>query len=247
MKLSILTLFCSTFLNCLIAEENLVKKDAVLKSRHTYGQTPLLEQNMDIDPMLQFDQWFKEAKENPFIVEAEIAVLSTTHDCQSHLRSMKVLNIKNGGFVLITNLNSSKATAIKNNPKVSLLFPWYAMDRQVIVFGTAKQLSEREADDYFASIPWASQIGAWVSDQSKKISSREELELRWKEFASIHPQGTIIKRPQNFGCFLIVPQTIEFFQARHANPQELFRTYGYADRIIYTKKDSKWTMDRLQS
>ena len=126
-------------------------------------------------------------------------VLSTvTADSQINTRTVLLKDISDGGFTFFTNYQSRKAHGIELNPNVSLLFPWYAMERQVSISGVAEKVSAQESDDYFATRPWGSQIGAWASAQSSHLASREELEQRFAGAAEKWPEGTAVPRPAHW-------------------------------------------------
>jgi pyridoxamine 5'-phosphate oxidase len=237
MKRLLLPLFWSLTCIPLHADVINIDKEKIIEMRRSYAQTELNESIVDPNPIKQFRLWLQEASENPLIVEANVMILSTIHDSQPVSRSILLRDFKDQGFVFFTNLNSEKVKAFKKNSRVSLLFPWYAIERQVQVQGIVTYLNEKEADAYFETLDWSSQIGAWVS----QTSARLELELKWKEFANKHPKGSKIKRPKNFGVFLVIPKSIEFFQARYPS-NESKRTYGYAERIRYTKQKKGWKM-----
>jgi pyridoxamine 5'-phosphate oxidase len=119
---------------------------------------------------------------------------------------------------------------------VALLFPWYAMERQVKIIGSASKVSESESDGYFATRPWSSQIGAWASNQSSPLKSRAELQDRFEEFAKKYPEGTKVPRPTNWGGYLVAPESIEFWQGRYSRLH---------DRIRYLRIGRDWKIERL--
>ncbi|NDA82669.1 MAG: pyridoxal 5'-phosphate synthase, partial [Actinobacteria bacterium] len=125
--------------------------------RRSYGDIGLLEANLPDDPFTLFRQWLAEASANAHIVEPNAMVLSTS-DLTS--RTVLLKDLTEAGFSFFTNYNSRKAQAIASDGRVSLLFPWYVMERQVIVTGEARRLSENLSDQYFATRPYGSQIGA---------------------------------------------------------------------------------------
>ena len=151
--------------------DEVVTREEIRAMRRSYSNAGLeaLPQN----PFEAFAQWLKQAHENSVIVEANAMVLTTlASDSQLNTRTVLLKDISEGGFTFFTNYQSRKGHAIELNPQVSLLFPWYAMERQVSISGVAEKVSQAESDDYFATRPWGSQIGAWASHQSAPLASR---------------------------------------------------------------------------
>jgi pyridoxamine 5'-phosphate oxidase len=211
-------------------------KDAIANMRRSYGQSGLSESEIDSNPIQQFRRWLKDAAENPIVVEANAMVLSTVVDSQPTSRTVLLKDVTEAGFTFFTNYNSAKSTAITGNEKVSLLFPWYPLERQVKILGSASKISDAESDAYFATRPWSSKIGAWASDQSAPLSSRAELESKWSEFAGKYPEGSEVPRPSHWGGFLVIPISIEFWQGRYSRLH---------DRIRYTKTGAEWKIQRI--
>ncbi|MSY15197.1 MAG: pyridoxamine 5'-phosphate oxidase, partial [Actinobacteria bacterium] len=124
-------------------------REAIRAMRRSYGEVGL--ESLPADPFAAFSNWLKESSENAFIVEANAMVLSTLGD-NEHISTRTVLlkDVSEGGFTFFTNYSSRKAQAIEVNSQVTLLFPWYAMERQVSISGIAEKISEEESADYFA-------------------------------------------------------------------------------------------------
>jgi pyridoxamine 5'-phosphate oxidase len=140
------------------------------------------------------------------------------------------------GFTFFTNLESRKARHIKENPNASLLFPWLTLQRQVIINGSVERVSTAEALAYFVTRPRGSQIGAWISQQSSVVASREILETQWAEMERKFAGGEV-PLPSWWGGYRVVPREIEFWQGR---------VNRLHDRFLYTaQKDGAWTIDRL--
>ena len=189
--------------------------------RRSYSERELA---LPENPIDAFKQWLRDAVDVPAIIEPNAMVLSTLGGNEIlESRTVLLKDVSESGFTFFTNYNSRKAQAINLNSQVSLLFPWYAMERQVIVQGFAKKVSQEESDSYFQSRPWASQIGAWASQQSSELYSREELEMRFKGAAEKWPEGTKVPTPPHWGGFLVTPFSIEFWQGRYSRLHDRIR------------------------
>jgi pyridoxamine 5'-phosphate oxidase len=202
--------------------EEIVSRDEIRAMRRSYSDAGL--ETLPSNPFEAFALWLKDAHENPVIVEANAMVLSTvTADAQINTRTVLLKDISDGGFTFFTNYQSRKAHGIELNPNVSLLFPWYAMERQVSISGVAEKTSAQESDDYFATRPWGSQIGAWASAQSSHLASREELEQRFAGAAEKWPEGSTVPRPAHWGGYRVTPLNIEFWQGRYSRLHDRLR------------------------
>jgi pyridoxamine 5'-phosphate oxidase len=202
--------------------DEIISREEIRAMRRSYGDAGL--ENLPADPFEAFAMWLSQAHENPIIVEANAMVLSTLSS-ESHIETRTVLlkDISDGGFTFFTNYESRKAHAIDLNPNVSLLFPWYAMERQIAINGIAEKVSEAESDDYFATRPWGSQIGAWASHQSSPLATRVELEQRVEGASQKWPEGTTVPRPTYWGGYRVVPLNIEFWQGRYSRLHDRLR------------------------
>ena len=216
--------------------DEIVTREEIRAMRRSYGDAGL--ETLPNDPFEAFALWLKQAHENTVVVEANAMVLSTvTADSQINTRTVLLKDISDGGFTFFTNYQSRKAHGIELNPNVSLLFPWYAMERQVSISGFAEKISETESAEYFASRPWSSQIGAWASAQSSPLSSREELEQRFAGASQKWPEGSTVPKPPHWGGYRVTPISIEFWQGRYSRLH---------DRLCYERanSDTEWEITR---
>ena len=211
-------------------------REDIAAMRRQYGEVGLVEANLPANPITLFDSWLKDAAANEIVVEANAMVLSTAADGRLSSRTVLLKDLTQDGFTFFSNYNSRKAQQIEKNANVSLVFPWYPLERQVIVIGGASKVSKEESEKYFASRPRGSQIGAWASAQSSELSSRAELEEKFANFEAKWPIGEQIPRPDFWGGYVVKPESIEFWQGRYSRLH---------DRIRYVKEDNNWHLKRL--
>ena len=178
------------------------------------------------------------------IVEANAMVLSTIGSGKPTSRTVLLKDVTSSGFTFFTNYGSRKANEISHNSAVSLLFPWYPMERQVIVLGDAVRITETESEKYFATRPWSSQIGAWASNQSEVLDSREVLEARWTDIAARYPEGSTVPKPPHWGGFLVTPTSIEFWQGRYSRLHDRLR-FTRNDDLDSNQAESNWKLERF--
>ena len=196
----------------------------------------LEREDLDADPIVQFERWFSDAC-GPDRMDPNAMTLSTVDaDNRPASRTVLLKYFDDRGFVFFTNLESSKASHIAANASVALLFFWRELGRQISIRGTAAKIPSAETLKYFATRPRGSQIGAWVSSQSSIISARSPLEAKFEELKQKFRDGEI-PLPSFWGGYRVAPLEIEFWQGRENRLH---------DRFLYTRQDNdRWRIDRL--
>ena len=203
--------------------------------RKEYSSRGLHREDLDPDPVAQFSTWFQQAIEVG-VNEPNAMTLATVDETgMPFQRTVLLKYFDTDGFVFFTNYGSRKSAQIAANPKVSLLFPWITLERQVIIQGSAEKISSAESLKYFASRPRESQMGAWVSNQSEVITSRKFLMQKLAEIKDKFQHGEI-PLPSFWGGYRVRPEMIEFWQG---GPARLH------DRFLYQKSETGWKTDRL--
>jgi pyridoxamine 5'-phosphate oxidase len=189
------------------------------------------------DPFHQFEKWYKDACDNQLLEPNAMSLATCTAAARPSLRTVLLKFFDQRGFVFFTNLESRKAGELKENPRVSALFPWIALERQVIICGTVTQVSTSESLAYFMKRPFGSQTAAWASPQSQVLTSRQMLEMKWEEMKRKYREGEV-PLPSFWGGFRIVPEEVEFWQGR---------TSRLHDRFRYRRStpDGAWVVERL--
>ena len=203
--------------------------------RVDYKHEPLTEESLHADPIAQFRLWFEEARASG-IPEPNAMTLGTAdRSGRVSCRTVLLKAFDECGFVFFTNYGSRKAHQIAENPRAALLFPWVALARQIEIAGPVEKISPAESLAYFMSRPIGSRLGAWVSDQSQVISSRNVLLAKFEELKTKFADGEIPK-PDFWGGYRVIPETIEFWQGGGDRLH---------DRFLYTQKNRTWSHVRL--
>lgn len=205
--------------------------------RREYTQAGLDRDDLADNPLVQFAQWMEQTIKSGIPDPNAMTVATVDASGQPSQRIVLLKHLDEQGFVFYTNLNSRKAQELKQNPKISLHFPWFFLERQVKVCGVAQQLSTAEVLKYFVSRPRESQLGAWASQQSKPILSRVLLMQQFEAMKHKFAKGEI-PLPDFWGGFRIKPHQIEFWQG---GPHRLH------DRFQYNlQADNTWAIERLE-
>lgn len=203
--------------------------------RENYKKGQLNDDEISNNPFELFQQWLDEAIATEPIDPTAMVVSTVDEQLQPHSRVVLLKFFDENGFTFFTNYDSHKGKEINFNQKVSLLFHWKNLEKQVRICGVATKTSEQLSEEYFNSRPFESQLGAWASPQSTIIASREIIENNFKQIREKFSQETISK-PKNWGGFIVKPTSIEFWQGR---PNRLH------DRIYFYFNNSTWNFNRL--
>lgn len=209
--------------------------------REEYCQSGLDRDNLNQDPFEQFELWFKQAQKAQLAEPNAMSLATVSPGEMPGLRTVLLKYVDKNGFVFFTNYSSSKADDISRNPQVALLFPWLALERQVIIRGRAEKVSKTESLRYFTSRPHGSQLGAWVSHQSQVITGRRLLEIKLDEMKRKFAEGQV-PLPSFWGGYRVVPKTFEFWQGR---PSRLHDRFLYSRIHGTDSAGSGWTIERL--
>lgn len=203
--------------------------------RREYLMGGLHREDLPANPMDLFEKWLRQACDAKLPDPTAMSVGTVDEKGRPFQRLVLLKHYDDDGFVFYTNLGSRKAQQLKNNPNVSLLFPWHVLERQVHVTGVVEPLSTLEVVKYFHSRPKDSQIAAWVSQQSSRISARSMLESKFMEMKAKFASGEV-PLPTFWGGFRIRFDSIEFWQGG---------AHRLHDRFIYEKQGNVWRIDRL--
>jgi pyridoxamine 5'-phosphate oxidase len=205
--------------------------------RREYIAGGLRRDRLDASPIRQFENWLEQAVKAGLKDPTAMALATVDAQGLPWQRIVLLKGLSHGGFVFYTNYGSAKAQAMAHNPRVSLLFPWNELDRQVIVGGTVEKMSIAESASYFITRPRESQIAAWASRQSRPISARALLEKQVQVLREKFGKGEI-PMPDFWGGYRVVPERIEFWQGGE---------HRLHDRFLYRRQaDASWDIEQLQ-
>jgi pyridoxamine 5'-phosphate oxidase len=204
--------------------------------RKDYSLAGLTESDLARDPFWQFEKWFQEVEAAKITEPNAMTLATATRDGRASARTVLLKGFDGRGFVFYGNYESRKGRELESNPRATLLFPWIALERQVIIEGSVTRVSREEAEAYFHSRPLLSQLSAWASHQSAVISGRKVLEDAMKETEKKYA-GETVPLPPQWGGYRVAPETVEFWQGRRSRLH---------DRLRYRRAaDGDWLVERL--
>jgi pyridoxamine 5'-phosphate oxidase len=205
------------------------------KLRQVYSKEILDEKMVNKNPILQFDFWIKEALDADIPEPHAMNVSTVSKEGKPSSRIVLIRDFSENGFVFYTNYNSKKGSDISENNFAAINFFWPQLERQIRIEGKLQKVDSKISDEYFASRPYDSQLGAWASNQSEVLKNREELEERFSELEKQFA-GKTVPRPEHWGGYVLAHSSIEFWQGR---PSRIH------DRIKYSLVNNEWKIERL--
>ena len=201
-----------------------------------FSRSPLLIEELESDPIVQFEKWFREAWDENYPMPHAMSLATASAEGLPTVRTVLLKRYDPRGFVFFTNYGSRKAKQMSDNPQAALLFPWVRLGRQVTVAGRVEKISKSESVQYFLSRPRGSQLSAWASAQSTVISSRAILESAFATVKRRFADGEV-PLPDFWGGYRVDPDSIEFWQNRKDRLH---------DRFLYNRgENGAWRIDRL--
>ena len=201
-----------------------------------FSRSPLLIEELESDPIVQFEKWFSEAWDENYPMPHAMSLATASAEGLPTVRTVLLKRYDPRGFVFFTNYGSRKAKQISDNPQAVLLFPWVRLGRQITVAGRVEKISKSESVQYFLSRPRGSQLSAWASAQSNVISSRAILETAFATVKRRFAEGEV-PLPDFWGGYRVDPDSIEFWQNRKDRLH---------DRFLYNRgENGAWRIDRL--
>lgn len=206
----------------------------LIKLRQEFTSNGINRVDLNSNPFIQFEDWIEQATQAGLTLPNAMS-LATADSNEIGIRTVLLKSFNEQGFVFFTNYNSTKSKQIISNPKAALLFPWLDLERQVKISGKVEKIPTIESIKYFSTRPKDSQLGAWASNQSSQLSSRQVLLSQFESMKAKFNKGEV-PLPDFWGGYRVVPSTIEFWQGRENRLH---------DRFVYRKEGGTWTVERL--
>jgi pyridoxamine 5'-phosphate oxidase len=212
-----------------------MKKTDIASLRREYMLSTLDEKKVDPNPISQFSEWFQQGADADLPEVNAMTLATVSPEGQPSARVVLLKDFDSRGFVFFTNYLSHKANELQENPRAALVFFWPELQRQVRVEGHVEKVSPQESDEYFASRPRDSQIGAIMSEQSQVVPDREYIDQLF-ECVQQRLENTTPSRPETWGGYRLIPNKLEFWQGR---------LNRLNDRILYSLEENQWEIYRL--
>lgn len=214
-----------------------------------YDAGHLLEDELAATPLEQFRRWLDDAVDAGLPEPNAMVVATSDAEHQPTGRTVLLKSVDPRGFTFFTNLLSRKGRSLADNPRASLVFPWFAMHRQVVVVGEVDQVPRDEALAYFVTRPYGARLGAWASAQSSVISSRDVLKARYAELAAAFPDTGSpddVPLPDAWGGFVVRPRSVEFWHGRPSRLHDRLRFAAVDEGATPALDDARaWRVERL--
>lgn len=211
--------------------------DQLAALRRSYQRDRLAESDLADTWYQQFRRWLDQAIETlPFPEPNAMVVGTADADGAPSVRTVLLKEHDERGLTFFTNYTSRKGADLTANPRISLLFPWYGLERQILVRGRAERVGRDVSEAYFHSRPHGSQLAASISEQSRVVPDRDHLDRELAELARRHPEGTEVPLPDFWGGYLVRPHEVEFWQGRESRLH---------DRLRYRRDGEVWVTERL--
>ncbi|MCS5586524.1 MAG: pyridoxamine 5'-phosphate oxidase [Gammaproteobacteria bacterium] len=206
----------------------------LIKLRREFTSNGITRAELNDNPFVQFEAWIEQATQAELTLPNAMSLATADID-EIGIRTVLLKSFDEQGFVFFTNYNSKKSKQIASNPKAALLFPWLDLERQVKISGVVEKISTLDSIKYFSSRPKDSQLGAWASNQSSQLSSRQALLTQFESMKAKFNKGEV-PLPDFWGGYRVVPHIIEFWQGRENRLH---------DRFVYKKQGDNWVVERL--
>ncbi len=209
---------------------------ALAALRRDYVLAGLSEDAVAGDPYAQFARWLDDAVAAELPEPNAVVLATAAPDGQPSARTVLLKAYDHRGFVVFTNHRSRKGREVAANPRASLVFPWFPVERQVVVVGSVEHVAREETEAYFRTRPRGSQLGAWASEQSAVVPGRAVLQERYAALEQRFPEGAPVPVPPHWGGLRVVPATVEFWQGRSSRLH---------DRLRFRREAGGWVLERL--